>query len=219
MLALACAYALAAAPPAHAGDVVCEPSGPSRGTILYFHPGGFIQGKASDPFNRAWCQEFAARGYRTRVVDYPLFDIPGAVRAARAAAAREPGPRYAVGDSSGGTLAALLAVQRRVDGAATFGAVTDLLAWPRDRGEWRKHHATRAQRIAASPARQPGRTASPLLLMHDPDDEVVPFRHSRRLAYRAAGARLVRVNAQYANHTWRPAHRARIADWLDALPR
>jgi acetyl esterase/lipase len=218
-VAVACAHALVCAAAASAADVVCAPPGEPRGTILYFHPGGFIEGAATDPGNVAICRELAARGYRTRAVDYPLFDLPGAVRAAQAAAARADRPAYAVGDSAGGTFAALLAVQGRVDGAATFGAVTDLLAWPRDRSEWAKHHATREQRIAASPARQPGDAARPLLVMHDPGDEVVPFRHARLLARRAAGARIVRVRAQYARHTWRPSQRRRIVDWIDALRR
>ena len=212
-----CACAIAwSAHAAHAGDVVCRPDGPARATVLYFYAGGFVTGQASDPANVGLCHEFAARGYRTRVVEYPLADLPGAVRAARAAARRHRTPTYAVGGSAGGTLAALLAVEGAVEGGVTWAAPTDLLTWPPDRAGRRELRATRRERIAASPYHQVTPRAVPLLLMHDPRDRVVAFDHATRLAERAPTARVRRVRGDYMRHTWRPADRQRILDWLDA---
>jgi acetyl esterase/lipase len=214
-----CAIAVAlasSAPAAKAADVVCKPTGPARATILYFHPGGFVLGSASDPGNAPICHEFAARGYRTRVVDYPLRDLPGAVAAARAAAARHHTRTFAIGDSAGGTLAALLAADGTVDGAATFAAPTDLLTWPDDPSAWREIGATRGDRVAASPYRQVTRLHSPMLVMHDPHDLVVSFDQALRLTRRAERARLVRVHAGYLAHVWDAAARERAVDWIDA---
>jgi acetyl esterase/lipase len=201
--------------PAVARDVICQPHGTSRATVLYFHPGGLVVGRASDPDNVEVCQEFAARGYRTRVVDFPLLDLPGAVRAAKRGAAREHARTYAVGFSSGGTLAALLAARGRVAGAATFSAPTDLLTWPSDEHAWDKFHTTRAERMAASPYYQITARITPILVMHDPQDLVVAFDQATRFVARAPRARLVRVEADVFHHTWTRAHRRYVLRWLD----
>src|SRR4051812_7859050 len=200
-----------------AADVVCTPEAAPLATLLYFHPGGFVQGQAADPGNVEVCNEFAARGYLMRVVEYPLNDIPGAARAARAAA-RDHRADFAVGGSTGGTLAALLAVEGRVDGAATFAAPTDLLTWPRDPEARRKLGASRRERAAASPYHRI-RHAAPILLMHDPGDTVVPFDQATRFVRRAGSARLIRVDAEVFDHTWQRRHRRQILRWLDARTR
>jgi acetyl esterase/lipase len=214
-LAATCALlaALSLAPSARA-DVVCKPDGRARATVLYFHAGGFFEGRASDPDNLVVCGELAARGFRARVVEYPLRDLPGAVRAADAAAARHRSRVYAVGDSAGGTLAALLAVRGRVDGAVAFAAPTDLLSWPAEAGWWGRFGATHAERRAASPYRRVTRRSAPLLLMHDPRDIVVPFGQSERLARKVPRAVLVRARAGYLAHVWRPANRRYAMRWL-----
>jgi acetyl esterase/lipase len=217
MAALAISFA-GIADAASANDVVCAPDAPPRASVLYFHPGGFILGRAEDPGNVEICNEFASRGYLTRVVEYPLYDIAGAAAAARSAA-REHKPGFAVGDSAGGTLAALLAVEGRVDGAATFAAPTDLLTWPDDAGVWRKVGASRSERAAASPFRRVTSRAAPILVMHDPGDMVVSFDQARRLVRRAHRARLVRVQGESYRHTWQPQHRQQILRWLDARTR
>jgi acetyl esterase/lipase len=204
---------------AQAADVICKPDGAARATVLYFHPGGFLDGSASDPANLVVCRELAARGFRARVVDYPLRDLPGAVRAANAAAAGQRSRVYALGDSAGGTLAALLAVRGRVDGAAAFAGPSDLLTWPAEAGWWGRFGATRAERRAASPYRRVTGRSVPLLLMHDPRDIVVPFGQSERLARKLPRARLVRARAGYLAHVWRPANRRYAFRWLDALRR
>jgi alpha/beta hydrolase fold len=208
------AAALPLAPPAQAADVVCRPDGPARATVLYLHGGGFVLGAASDPYNILVCDELAARGFRARVVDYPLHDLPGAVRAARAAAARHRSPVYAFGDSAGGTLAALLAVRGQVDAGVAFAAPSDLLTWPAEPGWWDRFGATPAERRAASPYRRAGRRGAPLLLMHDPRDIAVPFEQSLRLARRAPRARLVRARAGYLAHVPRQANRRYAMRWL-----
>jgi acetyl esterase/lipase len=217
-----CVYAAAAAAVpavASAADVVCRPPHAARATLLYLHPGGFVEGRAGDPGNLRICREFAAHGYLTRVVEYPLLDLTGAVRAANRAASREHGRAVAVGDSAGGTLALLLAAQGRVAAAASFGAPTDLLTWPTDQHAWDKFHTTTARRRAASPYWQVTARAAPALVMHDPRDIVVPFDQATRMAARMPTARLVRAKAAAFYHVWRASDRALIRRWLDTRVR
>jgi acetyl esterase/lipase len=217
MAALAIGFA-GSAGAASANDVVCSPDAPARASVLYFHAGGFVMGQAEDPGNVDICNEFAARGYETRVVEYPLNDLPGAVRAARSAA-RQHHADFAVGDSAGGTLAALLAVDGTVGGAATFAAPMDLLTWPEDPGRWRPLGASRRERAAASPYRNISRQAAPMLVMHDPGDVVVHFDQATRFVRRLDSARLVRVHGETYGHTWQALHRQEILNWLDARSR
>lgn len=74
-----------------------------------------------------------AAGFEPSYVDYPAYDLRGAVAAAvRAARITAAGGRrvYAYGESAGGTLAALLAQRRLVEGAATY----NLLGFARHTG-------------------------------------------------------------------------------------
>lgn len=98
---------------------------------LLFHGGGFAFGSA------AQMEEAAAkaqrRGFTVRSVEYPLWDIGAAVRSAVAAAQglRHHGHRvFAYGDSSGGTLAALLAERGLADAAVANAPPSDLVHWP-----------------------------------------------------------------------------------------
>lgn len=68
-------------------------------------------------------------GFKPVYVDYPLGDLPGAVRFTYRAARREAARGHAVyayGESAGGTLAALLSARGLVSDAATYSQVTDL---------------------------------------------------------------------------------------------
>jgi hypothetical protein len=70
-----------------------------------------------------------ARGFEPRLVDYPLFDVPGSFATA-VAAARQAGKHdravYAYGESAGGTLAGLLAEKGYVRAAAVQSPVSNL---------------------------------------------------------------------------------------------
>jgi hypothetical protein len=70
-----------------------------------------------------------ARGFEPRLVDYPLFDVPGSF-ATTVAAAKQAGKHdravYAYGESAGGTLAALLAEKGYVRAAALESPVSNL---------------------------------------------------------------------------------------------
>ena len=98
-----------------------------RPVVLLFHAGGFV---FDDPGRMAMPIE-VARGvdFDVSYVDYPLFDLPGAIAAAeqRARQLRADGREvFAYGESAGGTLAALLAQRGLVDAAATYSPVADM---------------------------------------------------------------------------------------------
>ena len=88
--------------------------------------GGFIFDITELPY-----PERAARrlGFRPKLVDYPEYNLPGALRAVRAAArrARRNGRKvYVYGESAGGTLAGLLAEDGLVGAAAAYCPIADL---------------------------------------------------------------------------------------------
>lgn len=95
------------------------PPGSARGTLVFFHGGGFIMGGLDT--HDALCRTAAAAAQvRVLSVDYrlaPEHPFPAAVEDALAvwdwAVAHEPGPHGVGGDSAGGNLAAVIAGQRR----------------------------------------------------------------------------------------------------------
>lgn len=100
-----------------------------RPVLLMLHSGAFV---FDDPAKLAGARDLAASsGFRPIYVDYPLADLPAAVRASKRVARRYGrGGRavYGYGESAGGTLAALLAERGLVNGAATYSQVTDIRA-------------------------------------------------------------------------------------------
>jgi alpha-beta hydrolase superfamily lysophospholipase len=163
--------------------------------VLLLHPGSFIWDYDSFPDipasrRRAMlmrpCAAFAHRGFRAVVFAYPLGDYRAAVRASRreVASLRRGGRRVsAYGESSGGTLAEILALEHRVRAAAAVAGISDLASWqPDNDAYWNETlHLTLAQRRAGSPIRHVGPDPAPLLLLHSPADTIVPFSQSRRL--------------------------------------
>lgn len=105
-----------------------EPSGQARPpVVLLLHGGGFIFDDASGMPVAAKLAE--AAGFEASYVDYPEYDLRGAVAAARSAARRLRAAGrtvYAYGDSAGGTLAALLAERDLVVATATYSPVANL---------------------------------------------------------------------------------------------
>jgi hypothetical protein len=95
--------------------------------LLVLHSGGFILGKRHDvqeAMDRA-----AELGFKPVYVDYPLGDLPAAVRYTNRVARREADrgrPLYAYGESAGGTLAALLSTRGLTKEAATYSQITSL---------------------------------------------------------------------------------------------
>jgi acetyl esterase/lipase len=104
-----------------AGDSAKKP------VMLLFHGGGFIYNM---PMNQA-IQAARHRGFQPRVVDYPLGNVPAAVKRSVRLARRLSKRRsvYAYGDSAGGTLASLLAERGLVKAAATQAPVSNIGQW------------------------------------------------------------------------------------------
>lgn len=96
---------------------------------LLLHPGAFIFPGNGMPEAAAAAK---ARGFVPRYVDYPLRNVPAAVRAAMSAAQQAgKGGRSVVayGESAGGTLASLLAQKGLVEAAAAQSPVANIPAW------------------------------------------------------------------------------------------
>ena len=100
---------------------------PGRPILLLFHSGGFVFGDTS---YIAEAVTIASRvGFQPVAIEYPLGDLPAAVRAADDEArryGRDGREVYAYGESAGGTLAALLSEHDLVEAAATYSQVTNV---------------------------------------------------------------------------------------------
>ena len=219
----AIAYLLAAAP-AQASDPVCRPSKPAAATVVVIEGGGFVLPGWAD---LGTCRALARHGFRAVSISYPLHDLPGAVKTTMRKLRRERRhglPVCVLGESSGGTLAELAAVEGRVPAAVAVAAPTNLLDWspggPAAEREWsspaaywRDVGATRRERRAASPLFRIGARPSPLLLFHSPEDEVVPIAQARSLAGKVPGAQLRRLRGR---HLQSQAFRKPAFAWLRA---
>ena len=177
-----------AAPGGAGGDVVCEPRGEPRAGVVVLRPGSFVVGATAERL-RELCRPWADAGFLAVGVDYPVDDFAGAVHASRKAARRlarrlPEGAVFAHGESAGGTLAALLGVTGRVDGATTVGAPMNLLTWAADnRAYWRRLGMTRTERRTGSPVFSISRP-SRIFVLHSPADEMVPYSQALELARR-----------------------------------
>ena len=171
-------------------DIVCPvpPGTRTRAGAVWLHAGGFVMGFAI--MLRAECRAAARAGIWSISVEYPHWDYPGALAAARHAVRRVRlrvgrRPVYAAGQSSGGSLALTLLNQRAVNGAAVDGSVTDFTRWG-GRDFWNRLGVS--DRHAASPVTTASRARGRALLMASPFDNVVPAAHTR--AYRRAATQL-----------------------------
>src|SRR4051794_1369913 len=194
---VAVALALAAPAPARAqtypgGTVRCGPATPSTPLVVALHSGGFVLA-ASQPELERLCRPFARAGLRAVAYQYPTGDWARAFRAVRGLvrrARRHHPVVYGYGESSGGNLVEMLAVRGALDAAVADAGIADMSAWQPDNADfWRNRlPMTPAQRPAASPLLHVT-TPAPMLLLHSPGDQIVPFEQSRELAD-ATGATL-----------------------------
>lgn len=108
----------------------------ARPVVLVVHGGGFVSGEAETM--KRITTVFRAEGFRSAAVRYTLGDIRAAHRDLRAAVDRFPRRRdvFLYGESAGGTLAALLAGGRRVDGVAAHSPLVDLTGDELERHGW-----------------------------------------------------------------------------------
>ena len=160
--------------------------------------GGRPTARPSSPSVRGEAQRFARRGWLTYSVDHrPLHRAFRDVRRAYdRLRARHPRIRICVhGLSSGGHLALMLAQRRpSVDCVIAVGAPTDLAHWPREAAGVYDSVRSLRRRVSLrrwSPVRRAARIRQPVLLIHDQNDQIVPFAQSRKLARRLPRAKLV----------------------------
>jgi len=188
VVATAASTSQQAAATAPYGVLRCAAHGPARGTLLLLPAGGFVLPADPVPF-RARCRLFARAGFAVVAVAYPLLDYAAALRAATdeaRRAGRSARPVLAYGESAGGTLAEMLAVRGEVPAAVAVAGISDLTAWARDDERYWSaiRLPTPLERRAASPLHRIGPRSGRLLLLHSPEDEVVPFVQSTSLAQR-----------------------------------
>lgn len=156
--------------------------------LLLFHGGSFLY--TDDLFTELSRPRAIRAGFVPHYVDYPLGNLPAAVRDARAAARRLDARYgvehvYAYGSSAGGLFSSLLAQEGLVAGAVAKAPPVDLVAWkwPDARygaGYYREIHVRRSELARYSPARH--RFRDPLLIYQGTHDRIVLPAMNRRLA-------------------------------------
>jgi acetyl esterase/lipase len=173
-----------------------EPTAGKPPVALLIHGGSWLHGHApSMAIAVAIAKEL---GFKPVSVEYPLSDVVAANNTTRRIAKkwRDRGyPVVAFGESAGGQIATLLAVEGRVDYAVGNAPVSNLLRyWEGNEQEfWNKLGADEATRRELSPALHP--QDRPVLLLHSPNDPGVPFDLSVDYARKFPGrVRLVRVH-------------------------
>ena len=127
-----------------------------------------------------------------------------------------PARLVAFGESLGGAVAIELARRRPLAAVVVESAFTSIP----DVG--RLHYPWLPVRLLArirydNLAKLPGLHV-PLLLLHSPHDEIVPFSHAERLAAARPGTELLRTSGGHnaGGHLQRSAWRARVAEFLHA---
>lgn len=191
-----------------------------RPHLLLFHGGSFL---FDDPsFEGLTRPPALAAGFRVHYVTYPLGDLIGAVRTARAEARRLRSRYgvdrvYAYGSSAGGTLAALLSGQGLVSAAVAKAPVSDLVDWQWPLGAYGPEYFERigagpATRRRLSPLRRP--QAEPLTVLQGRADQVVPLKMNEAFAAKFAQVRLWVVTGGHRTERSRPRLVKRAMSWL-----
>jgi pimeloyl-ACP methyl ester carboxylesterase len=190
--------------------------------LLLIHGGSFLYEQAS--FQAETEAAAIAAGFVPHYLDYPLDDLPGAYRAARAAALRlrrsfGPGV-YAYGTSAGGTLAALLAGDGLVAAGAAKAPPSDLVGWQwpiaaYGPGYYERIRAGAGARRRLSPLRR--RARRPLLVVQGRGDRVVPLTMSEAFAAKFRRVHLWPVPGGHWTERRRPWILQRALGWLDRI--
>jgi dipeptidyl aminopeptidase/acylaminoacyl peptidase len=187
--------------------------------LLLIHGGAFLgEDEGFEPLTQGPATD---AGFVTHYLRYPLGDLPGAVRAARAEAralrARYGRAVFAYGSSAGGLLAAILAGDGLVSAAVAKAPPSDLPSWqwPLD-----TYGADYYERIGAgpralrrlSPMRR--RARRPLLLVQGAHDGVVPPAMSEAFAAKFRRVHLWTVPGGHWTERLRPRILVRSMEWL-----
>jgi hypothetical protein len=193
-------------------DLVCAPKSRPKATVMLFHPGGFISGRATD-FTRE-CHFFATHRYLAVSISYPrqlgpaIHEAESRARSLGVPAHKAHRPVFAYGLSAGGTFAATLAARGDVDAAFSYAGIYDIAMWTRANPSYlRSLEVTRAQLIRLSPVNLKLTHPSPLLIAHNPHDIVAPYTAALRMARRSSrfGLMTLRRPANgYAAHILHP---------------
>jgi fermentation-respiration switch protein FrsA (DUF1100 family) len=189
--------------------------------LLLIHGGSFL---FEDPLFEPLTRVRAVRaGFVPHYLAYPLYDLSGALAAARAEARElnrlHPGRVYAYGTSAGGTLAAILAGDGMVEAAAAKAPISDLVGWDWPLGAYGPDYyeqigAGPSDRLRLSPLRRPARR--PLLIVHGRRDRVVPPGMSRQYAVKFKRVHLWVVQGGHHTERTRPELLSRTFQWLAA---
>ena len=179
--------------PAAPGAKTCRPEEkPLATVIVLWGPEGVEQ----------HCSWFASRGYRAKILPEVPPNWKAAWREMRRFARESPKPRYAYGWSRAGTIAELMAFRGLVEGAISVGAPSDLTRWWNEYPEyWENEGLTMEERRERSPLYNVPPDPVDLLLAHSPDDQAVPYWHSRRLHRRTRGSELVTLHGNHNDDT------------------
>lgn len=188
--------------------------------LLLFHGGSFL---FDDPSFEAETEPLAEEaGFVPHYVEYPLGNLPAAVRRARAEAARLRSrvgvdDVYAYGSSAGGTLAALLSGEGLVAAAVAKAPPTDLVEWSWPLSTYGADYyeqidLTTEARYRLSPLRRPER--QPLLLLQGRSDAVVPVGMNEAFAAKFHQVRLWVLAGGHRAERSRPQVVVRALRWL-----
>jgi acetyl esterase/lipase len=156
--------------------------------VLLLHGGGWQTGTAAAM--EAWRADFAAHGYRTISVEYPLRHVQRSIDYTEQIAKRERllgEPVIAYGFSAGGTIAAALGANGAVDGAVDVVGATDLTRWNTAPGMAYMLAAapTMAERRSSSPFWRLNGRAAPQLLQCGRYDTITEYDQCPRYVARA----------------------------------
>jgi len=171
---------------ASAADQYCGPV-KAKTAIIVIHGGYFVVGSPGGTADT--CAAFAAKGWRVINIDYPLGDLNGAYNAVSKAAVqahKDHRQVVAYGESAGGSLAALAAARRWVDGAFAWAPVSNLISWnaktPSGHNIWDyclDSSLPLLRKMSAYYSANP--QSAPLRVVHGRSDTVVPVKQSRAL--------------------------------------
>jgi acetyl esterase/lipase len=188
--------------------------------ILLLHGGGWQTG---DPASmNPWRDDFAARGYRTRIVAYPLGNVTRSIDYTDAIAQQERlagAPVIAYGISAGGTIAAALAAGGRVDGGVNVIGPTDFTRWlsPVGTYDMLAAHMTAAEKRSASPYWRLHGLQTPQLIQCGLADPVTTYDQCTRYASAARGANAdTTLQSMIDAHAQSAAERDHARAWVQA---
>lgn len=210
LVATATLAALAAPAPANA----------TAPMVLLLHGGGWQTGVPSSMY--PYRDDFAARGYRTRVVAYPLRNVTYSIDYVDAIAQEERlagEPVIAYGISAGGTIAAALAAQGRVDGAVDVIGATNFTTWFAPAGQviMLLANMSAAEKVSASPYWRLNGLQTPQLLQCGQLDPVTTYDQCTSYTDRARqGNPDTTLQAMLNAHAHWPADRDRARAWVQA---